>query len=107
MRVTRSLVLGAALLACGRAPMRPPASTAVDPAELAAFVDEYMAAEMAREGIPGAGFVFVQDGRVVLQRGYGVADVAAKRAVDPEKTIWRIGSISKVLTATAVMQLVD
>jgi CubicO group peptidase (beta-lactamase class C family) len=107
VRVTGSLVLGAALVACGRAPTRPPASTAVDPAQLAAFVDEYIAAEMAKEGIPGAGFVFVQDGRVVLQRGYGVADVAAKRAVDPEKTIWRIGSISKVLTATAVMQLVD
>ena len=79
----------------------------VNPAELAAFVDSLMAAEMAREKIPGAGFVFVQNGRVVLQRGYGVADVARHRRVVPDSTIWRVGSISKVFTATAMMQLVD
>jgi CubicO group peptidase (beta-lactamase class C family) len=44
---------------------------------------------------------------VLLSRGYGLADVARKRPVVPESTIWRIGSISKVFTATAVMQLVD
>jgi len=74
---------------------------------LGAFVDSLMNAEMKREGIPGAAFVFVRHGRVVTQRGYGWADVSARRAVDPEKTIWRIGSISKTFTATAVMQLVD
>jgi CubicO group peptidase (beta-lactamase class C family) len=79
----------------------------VDPAALAALVDSVMAAEMARDRIPGAAFVFVQGGRVVLQRGYGMADVARHRPVVPDSTIWRIGSISKVFTATAVMQLVD
>ncbi|HET9888475.1 MAG TPA: serine hydrolase domain-containing protein, partial [bacterium] len=37
----------------------------------------------------------------------GVANVATRRPVSPDSTIWRIGSISKVFTATAVMQLVD
>ena len=80
---------------------------AVDRAQLAAFVDSLMVAEMGREKIPGAGFVFVQNGQVVFQRGYGLADVARGRPAIPESTIWRIGSISKVFTATAVMQLVD
>ena len=79
----------------------------VDRAQLAAFVDSVLAAEMGRERIPGAGFVFVQNGQVVFQRGYGLADVARGRPVVPDSTIWRIGSISKVFTATAVMQLVD
>ena len=98
--------LGAcALLAAAACRSSPP--SAVDPADLGTFVDTFMAEAMAREKIPGAAFVFVQDGRVVLQRGYGIADIAAGRAVDPDATVWRVGSISKVFTATAVMQLVD
>jgi CubicO group peptidase (beta-lactamase class C family) len=66
-----------------------------------------MTARMKSDRIPGAGFVFVQNGRVSLIRGYGLANVAQQRRVLPESTIWRVGSISKVFTATAAMQLVD
>jgi len=99
-----ALIAASAWVACA-APRDTPAP--VDPVKLTAFVDSLIPAEMAREQIPGAAFVFVQDGRVVVMRGYGLADVARRRQVDPESTIWRIGSISKVFTATAVMQLVD
>ena len=78
----------------------------IPPAELTAFVDSIIPAEMASQHIPGAAFVFVQNGRVVLERSFGMADIEHNRAVDTH-TIWRIGSISKVFTATAVMQLVD
>jgi CubicO group peptidase (beta-lactamase class C family) len=84
-----------------------PQSGGVDASALAAFVDSLMASEMARDRIPGAAFVFVQNGQVLLSRGYGLADVARQRRVVPDSTIWRIGSISKAFTATAVMQLVD
>ena len=80
---------------------------AFDANRLGSFVDSVMNAEMKREGIPGASFVFVRHGRIVYMRGYGWADASARRPVDPERTIWRIGSISKTFTATAVMQLVD
>jgi CubicO group peptidase (beta-lactamase class C family) len=98
-----------AVLACALAPQaaRQAAPPRIDPADLENFVDSLIPAEMANERIPGAAFVFVQDGRVVLMRGYGLADLEHRRPVDPETTIWRIGSISKVFTATAVMQLVD
>ncbi|MGH8435999.1 MAG: serine hydrolase domain-containing protein [Pseudomonas sp.] len=75
--------------------------------ELSSVVDSVVRAEMAKQRIPGAGFVFVKDGRVIYMRGYGSADLARNRPVVPESTIWRIGSISKVFAATAVMQLVD
>lgn len=78
-----------------------------DPKELQNFVDSLMKAEMARERIPGAAFVFVKDGRVVMISGYGLANVERFTPVVPESTIFRIGSISKVFTATAVVQLAD
>ena len=79
----------------------------IDSAELASFVDTLITAQMAQENIPGAVFLLVKDGRVFYQRGYGFANVARRQPVDPTKTIWRIGSISKVFTATAVVQLAD
>ena len=87
-----------AVLACALAPQaaRQAAPPRIDPADLENFVDSLIPAEMANERIPGAAFVFVQDGRVVLMRGYGLADLEHRRPVDPETTIWRIGSISKV-----------
>ncbi|HET6837934.1 MAG TPA: serine hydrolase domain-containing protein [Gemmatimonadales bacterium] len=66
-----------------------------------------MAEGMARESIPGAAFILVRDDRVVLAKGYGQADVASGRAWSPDTTIFPIASITKVFTATAVMQLVD
>src|SRR5688500_11495053 len=102
--------IGAVVVACSA---RVPAvearqSTAsVDSVAMAALVDSFMTARMARDRIPGAGFVFVQNGRVTLIRGYGLANVARQRPVLPASTLWRGGSISKVFTATAVMQLVD
>jgi hypothetical protein len=48
----------------------------------------------------------VKDSQVVLQKGYGYADFAARRRVDPERTLFRVGSISKLFTGAAVMQLV-
>ena len=82
-------------------------TASVDSIELRVFVDSFMTARMASDRIPGAGFVFVRNGRALMMRGYGLANVAQQRTVVPESTIWRVGSISKVFTATAVMQLVD
>ena len=80
------------------------------PGELAVLeqlVDSVVRAEMSKQHVPGAAFVFVQNGRTVLSKGYGVANVASSQPVDPARTIWRIGSISKVFTANAVMILAE
>jgi CubicO group peptidase (beta-lactamase class C family) len=76
-------------------------------ASVAATVDPLIAAELRTTGAPGAAFVFVQGGRIVYARGYGVSDLTSRTKVDPARTVWPIASISKVVTAMCVLQLVD
>lgn len=76
-----------------------------DAAELEAFVDGVMAAHLKDKHIAGATFAFVADNQLFFAKGYGFADVARKKPVDPDETMFRIGSVSKLFTWTAVMQL--
>jgi CubicO group peptidase (beta-lactamase class C family) len=78
-----------------------------DPKELETFVDKVFTEQMERQRIPGAEFVFVKDGRIFFSKGYGFANLERQQPMVPEQTIFRIGSISKVFTATAVVQLAD
>jgi CubicO group peptidase (beta-lactamase class C family) len=75
-------------------------------AKVAATVDPLIEAELEATGTPGAAFVFVQGGRILHARGYGAPDLASGRRVDPAGTVWPIASISKAVTAMAVLQLV-
>jgi CubicO group peptidase (beta-lactamase class C family) len=108
------LVVWTAAPACAQQPAttRGPApnqreNQAVDSRELEALLDSIIPRGMAADHIPGTVVTFVQNGRVVFAKGYGFSDVAAKRAVLPDSTVFRIGSITKVFTATAVVQLAD
>ena len=85
----------------------PPLAGRIDTSAAAAFVDSFLPTEMAKRHIPGAVFVLISAGEVALVRGFGFADLASKRAVDPDRTIFRIASVSKVVTATAALQLVE
>jgi CubicO group peptidase (beta-lactamase class C family) len=105
-----ALLAGCSGVESGPAELPTPAARqarTLDAAELAAVVDPVFATVMQKEGIPGAAFVVVKDGRVVLAKGYGVADVASQRPVRADETLFPYASISKVFTATAVMQLVE
>jgi CubicO group peptidase (beta-lactamase class C family) len=74
---------------------------------LAAYVDAKLQPLINKKQIPGAVVAVVQTGKPTLFRGYGFANIAAKRAMDPQKTRVRVGSISKSFTALALLQLVD
>lgn len=76
-------------------------------ARLKAHVDGLMAGLIAAGEFPGATLLIIQDGKVLLKSGYGFADVAARVPVDPNRTRFRVASISKLFTATAVMQLAE
>ena len=125
LAVPLALVLGSLAVAQGPAP-RP--STPLSPAtqlsgqppatapngakplvrdDLEAWLDGYMPFALARNDIAGAVVVVVKDGQVLLQKGYGYADVAKRKPVDPATTLFRPGSVSKLFTWTAVMQLVE
>lgn len=71
------------------------------------WLDGLVPYAMANGDIAGGVVVVVKDGSVLLQKGYGHADVEKQTPVDPERTLFRVGSVSKVFTWTAVMQLVD
>jgi hypothetical protein len=57
--------------------------------------------------IAGAVVAVVKDGKVLTERGYGYSDVEKRAPVDPKRTLFRPGSVSKLVTWTAVMQLVE
>ncbi len=76
-------------------------------ADVEAWLDGFMPFALERGNIPGAVVVIVKDGQVLLQKGYGYADVEKKKPVDAEQTLFRPGSVSKLFTWTAVMQQVE
>ena len=71
------------------------------------LLDPIVAERMEKLHIPGAVVSIVKDGKIIFIKGYGVADVEKKNPVLPDKTIFRIGSITKVFTAIAVIQMAD
>lgn len=79
----------------------------LDAADMEAWLDGFLPYALARGEIAGAVVVVVRGDEVVLQKGYGYADVAAREPVTPEGTLFRPGSVSKLFTWTAVMQMVE
>jgi CubicO group peptidase (beta-lactamase class C family) len=76
-------------------------------ADLESFVDGVVRDRMARDHIAGVTIAVVQNGQVVLKKGYGVASLKDGRRVDPDKTLFRVGSISKTFTWIALMNEVE
>ena len=76
-------------------------------ADFETFLDALIPSQLRNRNIAGAVVSVVNDGQVLFQKGYGYADVEEKKPVLPDQTLFRPGSISKLFTATAVMQLVE
>jgi CubicO group peptidase (beta-lactamase class C family) len=87
------------------APLLAPA--AAPDAALAARLDAEVIATMAAHRLPGLALVAVQDGQVVLARGWGEASANAPGRAADERTLFKIASMSKAMTALAVGLLVD
>ena len=82
-----------------------PAPGPRDPREVEAFFDGLLPGLLAAQHAPGAVLSVVRDGKLLFEKGYGLADVATGRPMDPERTLMRVASVSKLFTATAAMQL--
>ena len=85
----------------------PSSATPLPPAELEAYVDGVVRDAMDREHIVGVTVSVVQNGQTVLKKGYGAASLSPIRKVDPDTTLFRIGSISKTFTWIALMREVE
>ncbi|MRW83046.1 serine hydrolase [Pseudoduganella sp. FT26W] len=79
----------------------------LDKQDLDAWLDGYMPYALNTGGIPGAVVVVVKDGKILTARGFGYANAEKRLPVDPDRTLFRPGSVSKLVTWTAVMQLVE
>ena len=84
-----------------------PAAPALTADDLNAWLDGYMPYALHTGDIAGAVVAVVKDGQIVSERGYGYSDVAKRAPVDPKLTLFRPGSVSKLVTWTAVMQQVE
>lgn len=78
--------------------------TAVD---LEVFLNREVQAMMQRDKVPGFAVAVVKDGQVLFSKGYGLEDVQKGIPVNPETTMFRVASVSKLMTATAVLQQVE
>jgi CubicO group peptidase (beta-lactamase class C family) len=72
-----------------------------------AFLDGFVPMQLERENIAGTVVLVVKDGAILFAKGYGYSDVDKKAPVTVDATLFRPGSISKLFTWTAVMQLVE
>src|SRR5450432_1750697 len=84
-----------------------PAAAALTTDDVNAWLDGYMPYALHTGDIAGAVVAVVKDGKILTERGYGYSDVAKHTPVDPKLTLFRPGSVSKLVTWTAVMQLVE
>ncbi len=111
LRITAlTLVLATSLLAI--VPVRAetvaePVALDINPVEVRDLLRGVLHASRSQGDLVGAAVVVVHEGRVILQEGFGQARQNPVQPVDAEQTLFRIGSISKVLVAIGVLQLVE
>jgi CubicO group peptidase (beta-lactamase class C family) len=74
--------------------------------DLESRIDAFVQCEMFKKNIPGLSLSIVKDGEVLLQKGYGKADIENEIDVTPE-TLFALASITKVFTAIGVLQFLD
>lgn len=76
-------------------------------ADVETFLDGLLPLQLKSADIAGATVAVVKDGRLLFAKGYGYADVEKKKPVSAQDTLFRPGSVSKLFTWTAVMQLFE
>ncbi len=86
-------------------PQMPASGHVLEATDLQAFFDGIIPMQLERSDIAGASVLVVKDGNILLKKGYGYADAKTKKPVDPNITIFRLASISKLITWVSIMQL--
>ncbi|PFE08028.1 serine hydrolase [Bacillus cereus] len=79
----------------------------LNPKDVEAFTNKVIPEKMKKENAAGVALVVVKDNQILFQKGFGFSDKEKNTPIDPKKTVFRLASISKVFTVSAVMQLVE
>jgi CubicO group peptidase (beta-lactamase class C family) len=123
LMVTSAFLVSATFAAEPTVPLSPPVSSASSASpenpdtasgavpltkdDVDIWLDGYLPYALRTGDIPGAVVTVVKDGQILTARGFGFADRDKRTPVDPERTLFRPGSVSKLVTWTAAMQLVE
>ncbi len=112
MKMNRfAVALGALLLLAPIAAQEvappPPTPHPLQKADIDTWLDGLVPYALDSGDLAGAVVTVVADGEILTSRGFGVADNKTGLAVDPDRTLFRVGSVSKLMTWTAIMQLVE
>jgi CubicO group peptidase (beta-lactamase class C family) len=83
------------------------AAPALEKSNLDPWLNRFMGDALRVNEIQGAVVVIVKDGKVLTRQGYGHTDAAKQLAVDPQNTVFRSGSVSKLFVWTSIMQLFE
>ncbi|MDQ3950192.1 MAG: beta-lactamase family protein, partial [Gemmatimonadota bacterium] len=93
--------------ASGQGAASPPSARPLTREDVAAFADSVFASYLRRFAEPSLALIVVGGDSVLFQRSYGYENARSRRPADPESTLFNVASISKLVTATAAMQLVE
>lgn len=99
---TSSLLIHAA----AGAPRNGYGRTSADHSATIAMLEKFIAREMAEKDLPAVSIALVDDQKIVWSKGFGFADPVKKIPATAD-TVYRVGSVSKLFTDIAVMQLVE
>ncbi|GMR20914.1 MAG: serine hydrolase domain-containing protein [Gammaproteobacteria bacterium] len=102
--IVTPLVLAGLFTACSQAPIRPESGRQGDYAYTRSYLEWFIPRQMAKHDVPGVSIALVDDQNVIWAKGFGYADVRARQKAGAD-TVYRVGSIAKLLTASAAMQL--
>src|SRR4030095_15971311 len=78
-----------------------------DSRRLEEAVDQIVTNRMQKSHVPGAVVTLVKGKEIIFNKGYGFANLEERRPVDPDRTLFRVASVSKVFNAMAALTLVD
>ncbi|MEC0170341.1 serine hydrolase [Paenibacillus graminis] len=76
-------------------------------AEIEAFANTFFQQKEVKDQLAGAVLVVVKNGQVMLNKGYGYADIDSQKPFDSGNTVFRVASVSKLFTAVGIMQLAE
>jgi CubicO group peptidase (beta-lactamase class C family) len=105
--LTCAIVLAILLVPIAASAQQTAAVTPLTAFDLEPWLDGFMGNAMRVNEVQGAVVVVIKDSKIISQKGYGYSDAAKRIPVDPENTMFRLASISKLFVWTSIMQLVE